>query len=298
MAKAVGMGGVFFKARDAKALSQWYETHFGIGGRVSEDALTFDGPESTGMTVFAHFPTDTKYFGDGPQQSMLNFRVYDLDGLLAQLGAAGVRIDPRRRGPLRPVCLDLGSGGQPGRVLGAEDCGSLSWLSRLVLQPVGQFGMAAFAGKIRGRLPQIAAMQSMGAALDQHFHQVLPAGAGGRKKWCKAAHLGGVGIGAVGQQQPYRFRIPSQGERSVQRLVALRILGDGIDLRAVLQKHIHRLGRAESGGQVQRRPAITRKAVRGARIGGQDVFEPQRLPHRCGLENIQQNAMRASCDSR
>jgi predicted enzyme related to lactoylglutathione lyase len=48
------------------------------------------------MTVFAHFPRDTAYFGDGPQQAMVNLRVDDLDGLLARLAAAGVRIDPRR----------------------------------------------------------------------------------------------------------------------------------------------------------------------------------------------------------
>jgi predicted enzyme related to lactoylglutathione lyase len=97
MAKAVGLGGVFFRARDPKALSQWYETHLGIGGRVSGDALTFDGSESAGMIVFAQFPADTKYFGDGPQQFMVNFRVDDLDGLLAQLEAAGVRVDPKRQ---------------------------------------------------------------------------------------------------------------------------------------------------------------------------------------------------------
>jgi len=97
MAKAVGLGGVFFRARDPKALSQWYETHLGIGGRVSGDALTFDGPESAGMIVFAQFPVDTKYFGDGPQQFLVNFRVDDLDGLLAQLEAGGVRIDPKRQ---------------------------------------------------------------------------------------------------------------------------------------------------------------------------------------------------------
>ena len=97
MAKAVGVGGVFFKARDAKALSRWYETHLGIGGRVSDDALTFEGPAAAGMTVFAQFPADTKYFGDGPQQFMINFRVDDLDGLLAKLEAAGVRIDPKRQ---------------------------------------------------------------------------------------------------------------------------------------------------------------------------------------------------------
>jgi len=95
MAKVVGIGGVFFKARDPKALSRWYETHLGIGGRVSDDSLTFDGPASAGMTVFAQFPATTKYFGDGPQTFMVNFRVDDLDGLLAQLWAAGVRIDPK-----------------------------------------------------------------------------------------------------------------------------------------------------------------------------------------------------------
>ena len=95
MAKAVGVGGVFLKAGDSKALSAWYETHLGIG-RVHDTALNFDGPESTGMTVFAHFPANTSYFGEGSQQVMLNFRVDDLDALLAQLGAAGVRIDPKR----------------------------------------------------------------------------------------------------------------------------------------------------------------------------------------------------------
>jgi len=97
MAKAVGIGGVFFKANDPKALSQWYEAHLGIGGRVSGDSLTFDGTESMGMTVFAQFPANTKYFGDGPQSFMLNFRVDDLDGLLAKLEAADVRIDPKRQ---------------------------------------------------------------------------------------------------------------------------------------------------------------------------------------------------------
>ena len=48
------------------------------------------------MTVFAHFPLDTRYFGEGAQQAMVNFRVNDLDELLKQLAAADVRIDPKR----------------------------------------------------------------------------------------------------------------------------------------------------------------------------------------------------------
>jgi catechol 2,3-dioxygenase-like lactoylglutathione lyase family enzyme len=95
MAKAVGVGGVFLKARDPKALSEWYALHLGIPPQGG-GSLAFDGPESSGMTVFAHFPLDTRYFGDGQQQATVNFRVDDLDRLLAQLAAAGVRIDPKR----------------------------------------------------------------------------------------------------------------------------------------------------------------------------------------------------------
>jgi predicted enzyme related to lactoylglutathione lyase len=94
MAKAVGVGGIFLKARDPKALAAWYATHLGIqlqdGGYFS-----FEGPEAAGTTTFSLFKQDTPYFGDGPQQAMINFRVDNLDELLAQLAAAGVRIDPK-----------------------------------------------------------------------------------------------------------------------------------------------------------------------------------------------------------
>ena len=95
MAKATGVGGVFFKARDPKALAAWYAEHLGIPG--SGGYMAFDGPDSMGMTVFSTFAADTKYFGDGPQQFMLNFRVDDLDALLEKLATAGVRIDPKRQ---------------------------------------------------------------------------------------------------------------------------------------------------------------------------------------------------------
>jgi hypothetical protein len=55
---------------------------------------------TTGMTVWSLFPADTSYFGPGkdgaPQAAMVNYRVDDLDALLAQLGSAGVPISPHR----------------------------------------------------------------------------------------------------------------------------------------------------------------------------------------------------------
>jgi predicted enzyme related to lactoylglutathione lyase len=93
MAKAVGVGGVFLRARNPQALVAWYAEHLGIPTQDG-GSLAFDGSEPAGMTVFAHFPLDSDYFGDRSQQAMVNFRVDDLDQLLAQLAAAGVRIDP------------------------------------------------------------------------------------------------------------------------------------------------------------------------------------------------------------
>ncbi len=95
MARAVGIGGVFLKARDPKALSDWYVQHLGLP-RGEHGAIVFEGPSAVGATAFSHFPVDTKYFGGGAQQAMINLRVDDLDGLLKQLAAAGVMIDPKR----------------------------------------------------------------------------------------------------------------------------------------------------------------------------------------------------------
>ncbi|MGA2808599.1 MAG: VOC family protein [Terracidiphilus sp.] len=95
MAKAVGVGGVFLKARNPQTLSAWYAATLGIQSGAG-GSLVFDGPASAGMTVFAHFSQTTDYFGDQSQQAMVNFRVDDLDQLLTQLTAAGVTIDPHR----------------------------------------------------------------------------------------------------------------------------------------------------------------------------------------------------------
>ena len=99
MARVTGIGGVFLRSRDPKAMAKWYSQHLGItlsdfngtGFQWSDEV-----PAGTGMTAWSAFPEDTSYFGDGPQTSMINYRVDDLDALLASLSAAGVWIDPKR----------------------------------------------------------------------------------------------------------------------------------------------------------------------------------------------------------
>jgi predicted enzyme related to lactoylglutathione lyase len=99
MARVTGIGGIFLRARDPKALAAWYAQHLGIqltewGG--AQFLWTDEVPPTTGSTAWSIFPADTKYFGSGPQSCMVNYRVDDLDALLAQLEAAGVPIDPHR----------------------------------------------------------------------------------------------------------------------------------------------------------------------------------------------------------
>ena len=103
MTRVTGIGGIFLRARDAKALGAWYAEHLGIqlndwGG--AQFFWTDEVPPATGSTAWSLFPADTKYFGPGtpagPQSAMVNYRVDDLDGLLANLAAAGVIIDPKR----------------------------------------------------------------------------------------------------------------------------------------------------------------------------------------------------------
>jgi predicted enzyme related to lactoylglutathione lyase len=87
-----GIGGFFFRAKDPKKLSEWYERHLGIT-RVPE---TYEGSPwrtGAGTTVFAPFREDTSYFGDPRLQWMINFRVRDLQKLTDQLRAEGIEVE-------------------------------------------------------------------------------------------------------------------------------------------------------------------------------------------------------------
>ena len=93
LAEAVeGIGGVFFRATDPDALRSWYSDHLGI---VMEDYGTTFTARDGDQTVWAPFAMDSGYFGRADQQSMVNFRVRDLDRMLEQLRAAGVEVDSK-----------------------------------------------------------------------------------------------------------------------------------------------------------------------------------------------------------
>ena len=84
---------VFFKVDDPARFSAWYREHLGIDAARPADNFVWrerDAPDNVGYTVWSPFPRDTGYFGSSEQPLMINYRVRDLDALLAKLRAAGV----------------------------------------------------------------------------------------------------------------------------------------------------------------------------------------------------------------
>jgi predicted enzyme related to lactoylglutathione lyase len=95
-----GFGGVFFKARDPSALAAWYREHLGIGMPGWNGAQFFWSRADTGdraYSVFSPFQADTDYFAPSAKDFMLNLRVDDLDGVLADLRAEGCQVLDRRQ---------------------------------------------------------------------------------------------------------------------------------------------------------------------------------------------------------
>ena len=97
MKRVTGIGGIFFKARDPVALGAWYRDHLGLdvtewGGAVFD--WGGDGSEP-GMTIWSPFAADTDYMAPGTAPFMVNFRVADLEALLAALEAEGCNVVDR-----------------------------------------------------------------------------------------------------------------------------------------------------------------------------------------------------------
>jgi predicted enzyme related to lactoylglutathione lyase len=98
MQRVRGIGGIFFKAKDPKALAKWYADHLGVaveewgGARfVWKD----EDPRGDAATVWSPFSADTTYFAPSSASFMVNYRVDDLDAMLAQLRAAGAQVEDK-----------------------------------------------------------------------------------------------------------------------------------------------------------------------------------------------------------
>ena len=95
MERVAGIGGIFFRSKNPEKLALWYCECLGVDP-VPKDYDTSPWNQKTGPTVFAPFPEDSDYFGDPHQVWMINFRVHDLEAMVAQLESKGVevKVDP------------------------------------------------------------------------------------------------------------------------------------------------------------------------------------------------------------
>ena len=98
MKRVTGIGGIFFKAKDPKALGEWYRDHLGIDVQAWGGAAfrwADGGPAGTGTTIWSPFKDDTAYFAPSAAPFMVNYRVDDLHALLAQLRSEGVTVEDK-----------------------------------------------------------------------------------------------------------------------------------------------------------------------------------------------------------
>ena len=85
--------------RDREATAAWYRDQLGIDVSTEWWGCEFKWSEQAGAneasTTWGLFAADSDYLGDRANQAMVNFRVGDLDAMLAQLKGAGCAVDPR-----------------------------------------------------------------------------------------------------------------------------------------------------------------------------------------------------------
>lgn len=99
MKRVTGIGGIFFKATDPKALGAWYAKHLGLPvedwGGVAFRWAGEGNPQGVGTTVWSPFAADTSYFAPSAASFMINYRVEDLRALLAVLRSEGCQVDDK-----------------------------------------------------------------------------------------------------------------------------------------------------------------------------------------------------------
>lgn len=97
--RVVGIGGIFFKARDPEALRAWYRDHLGLaiaewGGVAFEPTMASPAGRPSTL-VWSILPAESQYLDPSASLFMINYRVDDLDQVLAALRAEGCEVDER-----------------------------------------------------------------------------------------------------------------------------------------------------------------------------------------------------------
>ena len=95
MKKVTGIGGIFFKCKDPKAMTEWYQKHLGLNTNPYGASFEwYEEPDSTkkAQTQWTPFAETTKYFAPSTKDFMINYRVENLEALVEELTKEGVTI--------------------------------------------------------------------------------------------------------------------------------------------------------------------------------------------------------------
>lgn len=95
MKKVTGIGGIFFKCKDPKAINEWYKTHLGFDTTpygTSFEWRQSDDSTKKGLTQWNPFAENTKYFEPSTKDFMINYRVENLETLVEELRKENVTI--------------------------------------------------------------------------------------------------------------------------------------------------------------------------------------------------------------
>jgi predicted enzyme related to lactoylglutathione lyase len=95
MKKATGIGGIFFKCKDPKAVNEWYKLHLGFDTTpygTSFEWREADDAEKKGLTQWNPFEDETKYFEPSTKDFMISYRVDNLENLVEELKKENVTI--------------------------------------------------------------------------------------------------------------------------------------------------------------------------------------------------------------
>jgi catechol 2,3-dioxygenase-like lactoylglutathione lyase family enzyme len=91
MARVTGLGGIFYKVADTAATQAWYQDNLGVGGEWGA-MFPFKADDPEGFSLLSPFKADSDYFAPSAAPFMINLRVDDLDGMIADLAAKEISI--------------------------------------------------------------------------------------------------------------------------------------------------------------------------------------------------------------
>ena len=88
-----GIGGVFFKAKDPKALVAWYRDVLGLPVQAwGGAALRYDAPGHPPAAAWSAFAASSSYFAPSTGDFMINYAIDDMDALVKRLHDKGVAV--------------------------------------------------------------------------------------------------------------------------------------------------------------------------------------------------------------